>query len=110
MRRAKTSNFAVNKRLCFQAKCQMTRARDKSAKGRERPRLWLPSVRGRARRSRSLAAASGAQQDQNQISSVSRTDRNQICARSTGGLDEQIQDRKRHQSNYTCEAASIDRG
>ena len=47
----------------------MTQARDKTAKGRERPRLWLPRVGGRAGRSRPLAVASGAQQDRKEISS-----------------------------------------
>jgi hypothetical protein len=39
-----------------------------SAKVRERPRLWLPRVVGRAGRSRTLAAESVAQQGQKQIS------------------------------------------
>src|SRR5216684_8486151 len=106
MWRAKTSTFAMHKSLCFQAKSERTRARDKSAKGRERPRLWLPHVGGRAGRSRPLAVGSGAEQDRNQISSVALTDRIQICARSIGDWDEQVQDRKRHQSNHAREVAS----
>src|SRR6266446_4373471 len=109
MWRAKTSTFAMHKSSCFQAKSERTRARDKSAKGRERPRLWLPGVGERAGRSRPLAVESGAQQDRNQISSVSRTDRHWTCATSIGGLDEQVQDRKRYQSNYPREVASNDR-
>jgi hypothetical protein len=43
-------------------------------------------VGGRVGRSRPLAVESGAQQDRNQISSVSRTDWHQICAMSIGRL------------------------
>src|SRR5713226_7269970 len=90
----------------FPARCQMIQSRKIRLKGGNDPRLWLPRVGGRAGRSRPLAVESGAQQDRNQISSVSRTDRIQICARSIGGLDEQVQDRERHQSYYPREVAS----
>jgi hypothetical protein len=50
----------------------------KFEKGRERPRLWLPRVGGRAGRSRPVAWELGAEPDHELISLVSRTDLNLI--------------------------------
>jgi hypothetical protein len=63
----------------FKTRCEMERAKDGSAYGRERPRLWLPRACVRAGRSRLLGAERGnwtrIDIDQHRISNGSETDR-----------------------------------
>jgi hypothetical protein len=79
MGRSKKVHENNGDRSLFPTRCEMERAKDGSAYGRERPRLWLPRACVRAGRSRPLGAERGnwtrIDIDQHRISNGSETDR-----------------------------------